>query len=222
MRTILKPIIPVRITSEYSNVLILGRYQRVEGTELALQAAISFLTLHPLYSGKFLFVGSDSVVGNKSYKLHLLSRVPADLRPRILFTPAINRMELTSFLNESKVCLAIVPSFFAAYLMAAHELCKANVPLLISDIPAFQGFFPTTSALHFRSGDVTSLVAGMTKALIHKKVKHCAKIPYSTTSTKYQELHRRLKGNALKKYHRLALMDDVSHARTYVFKSANL
>lgn len=195
MNRILRPIKAVHVSPQFINVLILGRLQKVKGTELALEAAVNFLSLNPTLPTMFFFIGSDSATG-RSYRSFLSSLIPPGMRNRITFGPPINRMDLSMFLQRMKVGLAVVPSYFETFSMVAHELCKANIPLIMSEIPAFKGFFHNTSVFFFRPGDASSLSKVLGAALLDREVKICSTMKYTNTVKEYRLLSYTLGGRA--------------------------
>jgi glycosyltransferase involved in cell wall biosynthesis len=132
--------------------LFYGRLYTVKGAGLFVDAALAYLAAHPETELQFHLAGADSfeppVEGLRTYQEYLLTRIPARLRSRFTFLGFVPPERLAGDLPQVK--FAVFPSFFETFCLAAHELRRAGVALLLSSIPAFGDYFqPGVDALFF-------------------------------------------------------------------------
>jgi glycosyltransferase involved in cell wall biosynthesis len=141
-------------------VLFYGRLFSVKGPDLFVDAAILLLLENPESRLKFYLVGYDSmeppIKEPVSYQDYLSRKIPDQYRNRFTFTGFLNKEPLEKLLPGVK--LAVFPSQYESFCLAAHELHQAGIPLILSPLPAFQDHFrPGVDAL-FYDGSITDLV----------------------------------------------------------------
>lgn len=139
-------------------LLVYGRVAKMKGAEtVALSASIIQSLLPPALRLHLLFVGIDW--------LHPRHRIPTSEIVRSIVPKGFNgtveffgEISRDSLKDLSKVVHGgIFASEFETFGLAAHELSALEVPLIISNIPAFAEFFPPSSAYVFETGNATSL-----------------------------------------------------------------
>lgn len=125
---------------EQKCVLFYGKLQPVKGPDLFVKAAVEFLD--KVDSGaQFVLIGQNYRLSrkHKTIKEELISLVPAKYRKQIIFTGRIKPEELMEYAGKCQV--AVIPSRMETFCLAAHELNWMGIPLILNDIPAFQGYF---------------------------------------------------------------------------------
>ena len=131
--------------------LVYGRMQLVKGLETVIKAAVLFLDEHADDEEKFefLLVGPDIWLteGNRWTSTYLSSFIPTKYQSQIVLNNMpIDRDELAKL--SKQVYAAIFASQFESLNLAVHEIARMNVPLLLSDIPAFVEFFQDSKIAH--------------------------------------------------------------------------
>ncbi len=119
------------------HVLFYGKLQEVKGCDLLAEAAVSLVIDDPKRHWRFTFIGRDTTCArhNCPFSVCLQKTIPAQLSIFFEFRSSIARHELPLFCRRPMV--AVCPSRFEAFCLAAHELRALGVPLIVSDIPAF-------------------------------------------------------------------------------------
>lgn len=146
--------------------IALGRLAEVKGSTDFLDAGIQFLSQNP--DGRIRFVGEDGWHPGEGRWMRevLASRVPNRLRDRVSFDPPVARDELGQALRTAWA--VVVPSRFESYCLAAHDVRRLGLPLVVADLPAFTGFFSEATGAVMYDGSVAGLQEAM-QALAHDR-----------------------------------------------------
>ena len=147
------------------------------------------------------FRGKDqgcSLHGGRPMRECILEHVPEEYAEQVVFKPPVPHKDLPALLRYLKqrkgLVAAIVPSELDTFNLVPHELARARIPLVISDIPAFQEHWHDGNAfVHmFRHGDPASLMAALVSVLgdasKRLRVQLGPRITYADPGAIYQEL----------------------------------
>ncbi|TEB09721.1 glycosyltransferase family 4 protein [Pelotomaculum propionicicum] len=120
-------------------VLFYSKLQRLKGVDLLVRAALEFLRRDDS-GAEFLLVGPDVPdASGASTKERLERMIPQRYRANFIFKGKIEPSELPEI--AAGCDLAVIPSRFESFCLAAHELNWIGIPLLVNDIPGFADFF---------------------------------------------------------------------------------
>jgi glycosyltransferase involved in cell wall biosynthesis len=143
---------------ERDTILFVGRFERVKGPDLAIDAFVELARRHPQV--RLIFVGTTGSLATErgpiSFSRYVEERVPVELRSRIEAYPFREQAFIASLRKRAFVTL--VPSRFETFPMVVLEAIAQGCPIVASDaggIPEVVGH--GESALLFRSGDAASL-----------------------------------------------------------------
>jgi glycosyltransferase involved in cell wall biosynthesis len=133
----------------------------VKGCDLFLEAAVSVMADHPERNWRFTLIGSDTpcFAHGRPTSQCLKPLVPINLKYAFDFIPSIDREDLPELCRS--VQAAVVPSRFESFCLAAHELRKVGVPLIVSSIPAFSDYFSESTGCLTFNGSASSLKNAM-------------------------------------------------------------
>ena len=112
---------------------------------------------------RFRFIGPDgwSVEGRRPMREWLEAQIPEPYQGRITFEPEVDRQHLGRALSSAWA--VVVPSRYESFCLAAHEVRRLGVPLLVRNLPAFQGLFgPETGTVVYDTE--ADLAAAMRRA----------------------------------------------------------
>ncbi|MFM8321059.1 MAG: glycosyltransferase family 4 protein, partial [Chloroflexota bacterium] len=147
---------------EPDGILFYGRLFGFKGVDRFVDAAVLYLSDTANPRRTFYLAGYDSMLpptGQGSYRDYLRRKIPAELRPSFVFTGQISWAELGELLP--RILFAVIPSYLESFCYAAHELYAAGVPLVLTNLPAFQdSFHHGENALIF-DGSVSDLAEKM-------------------------------------------------------------
>ncbi len=138
------PIVPDVTPIQYRpklqpEIVSYGRLAEAKGSGELLTACLPLLRedgdLHLRYVGR----DGWSITENRSMQACLVDRIPTELRSRVVFEPSPGIDELSDALSGA--WLAVVPSRFESFCIAAHEVRTVGLPTVVPDLPAFRPFF---------------------------------------------------------------------------------
>jgi len=143
-------------------IVAYGRLAEAKGSGDLLEATLPLLAARPAL--RLRFIGHDgwSFAENRSMRDVLAARVPEGLRARVTFEPSPGPAGLASTLAGAWV--AVVASRFESFCLAAHEVRRLGLPLVVADLPAFRPFFDeSTGAVRYDGTvpDLTETLAGL-------------------------------------------------------------
>ena len=127
-----------------------GRLAEVKGSADFLHAALAVAAARD--DVRFRFIGPDgwSVEGRRPMREWLEAQIPEPDRGRITFEPEVDRQHLGRALSSAWA--VVVPSRYESFCLAAHEVRRLGVPLLVRDLPAFRGLFgPETGTVVYQT-----------------------------------------------------------------------
>lgn len=146
-------------TADAPHVVCYGRMSEVKGTHDFAQAAALLLDEFPDLTVSF--VGEDGWSATTQQPMSDLVRsiIPERLWTRVIFRDRVARTDATVWDGAT---LAVLPSRFEAFSLAARELRMVGIPIVIPDLPAWEGdLTEATGAAVYRSGELTALLRSL-------------------------------------------------------------
>lgn len=147
-----------------TDFLVIGRLSEVKGSHDMVDAAIPVLDAHPNLTVTFAGADGWSASADRSMQSWLEERIPGRLADRIRFTGQLDRTELGERIAHARV--VVVPSRFESFHLGAHEARANGAPVIVPDLPAFEGILDEDHGAYVY--DTT--VDGLTTALEHAAV----------------------------------------------------
>jgi hypothetical protein len=143
----------------------LGRLYAFKGLDLLVRAASRVMRRRPDLDLRVDLIGpdSDDAPGGGSYVYHLVSMIPAGLRPRFRFLGPLSREAVAEALSRSR--FAVFPNRCESFCYALHEAYDAGVPCVMADLPVWRG--------HFVDGE-NCIGAGMTEQTMEAALERAA------------------------------------------------
>ncbi|MEZ5175704.1 MAG: glycosyltransferase [Acidimicrobiia bacterium] len=137
------------------DLLVIGRLSEVKGSHDMVRAVIPVMRTVPELS--VTFVGADgwSITANESMRSWLENMVPSDLEDRFRFLDHLPPEQVVQLVADSLAVVA--PSRFESFNLGVHEARAIGAPVVVPDLPAFEGVLDeSTGALVF-DGSVEGL-----------------------------------------------------------------
>ena len=149
----------VRATSGVPVFAALGRLGEMKGSQDLVRAALALLDEG--VELRVRFVGGDgwSPTAGSSMTDWLLSLIPARHRPSFEFPGSMARDHLSGALDG--VGAVVIPSRFESFCLAAYEARRLGLPVVLSDLPAFEGLFTEQTGALVYDGTVEGLALAM-------------------------------------------------------------
>jgi len=153
----------VRAPSDPPVFAALGRLGEMKGSQDLVRAALELLddglTL------KVRFVGGDgwSPTAASSMTEWLLSLVPERHRESFDFPGSLPRDHISRGLDG--VIAVVVSSRFESFCLAAHEARRLGLPVVVPDLPAFDGLFSEETGALVYDGTVDGLAAALRRLI---------------------------------------------------------
>lgn len=176
-------------------VLFYGRLHGIKGVDTFVDAAVLYQSNPSNPPLQFSLVGYDSHLppgGGRSYQEYLQQKIPAHMHGAFHFHGQMSWSELGHLLP--RVCFAVVASRYESFCYAAHELYEAGVPLIVSEIPAFQGVFQNERNALVFDGTASNLAEKMKQLRLDDALRQRITRPYpvvqQTLDAYYQEMPR--------------------------------
>ncbi len=156
---------PRQINPANLRLLFYGKFQPLKGADTFVQAAVQLCAQMPQRLEFDLVGGEDAGLVHRfgSYQEKLLSLIPPVWRDRFHFHAAINPADLPDF--AQRCTLAVIPSKFETFCLAAHELNWIGIPLILNDLPAFVDYFQDGQNCAKFNGTVEDLGQTITRLL---------------------------------------------------------
>ncbi len=158
-------------------VLFMGRLFGFKGVDSFTDAAVLYLSDPANPRRTFFYAGYDSYLppsGRGSYKDYLLKKIPVQIRPHFIFLGQLTWAELGELLP--RILFGVIPSYLKSFCYAAHELYEAGLPLIVSNIPAFEDSFRHGENALVYDGTAGDLAEKMrllsTDANLRKRITH--------------------------------------------------
>jgi len=153
-------------------LLVYGKLQLIKGTRTVAAALAALATSRPDLPFRAVFVGGDTPCPQHGGRLtsdcvkDALASLPHGAVSIRKPVPRDGMPDLLRELTADGLVAAIMASVFETFSMAAHELARAGVPLVLSDIDAFSPeYWPPGAAYRFRMSNATSLAATLEELL---------------------------------------------------------
>jgi len=146
--------------------LVYGKLQATKGSDLVVRAGVQFLRDPRHFRQEIVFVGYDAMCANRDYSC-LKRDIPEDLLPSFKFVGGVKHEELGTYVQNARAC--IIASRFESFSMAAHEIYKMGVPLILSRIPAFADYFSDDSVFYFDTNSESSLRDAMVATMTQRE-----------------------------------------------------
>ncbi|HHC09477.1 MAG TPA: glycosyltransferase [Actinobacteria bacterium] len=143
-------------------IVAYGRLAEAKGSGDLLAAAVPLLRSRPELRLRFVGYDGWSIAEDRPMREVLAERVPPDLADRVSFEPSPGRDRLAAALSGAWV--AVVPSRFESFCIAAHEVRRLGLPLVVPDLPAFEPYFDEATGAVRYDGSVAGLT-GILEAL---------------------------------------------------------
>jgi glycosyltransferase involved in cell wall biosynthesis len=147
-------------------ILCHGKLMQTKGVDLFVDAAVRLLADNDAARDLiFVLTGADVPRSPElgSHLTYLEKRIPARFQDRFEFTGHVTRPELGKLFGRA--LFGVVASRAETYGYAAHEMYAAGIPIIVSDIPAFEEVFQDgVNCLKF-DGTVTDLCRQMKRLL---------------------------------------------------------
>lgn len=165
-----------------NGILFYGRLFGNKGADRFVDAAVLYLSNPRNPRRLFYLVGYDSHQppnAHGSYREYLLSKIPHGLRDSFIFMGQISWQRLGELLP--KILFGVVPSFQESFCYAAHELYETGIPLIVTNIPAFEDYFyHGINALVF-DGTVSDLAEKISLLSTDESLRRKISRPYPVT-----------------------------------------
>jgi GT2 family glycosyltransferase/glycosyltransferase involved in cell wall biosynthesis len=141
--------------SPHPEFVYFGAPSEVKGAPDFLAASLRLLDERE--GARVRFVGGEgwSAAENRPMVARLEEAVPPRLRPRVSFEPRVPRHELASRLASGWA--VVIPSRFESFSLAAHEVRRLGLPVVLPDLPAFRPYFSEATGAIVYDGSIEGL-----------------------------------------------------------------
>ena len=145
-------------------LVVLGKLQRVKGTETVVDALARLHARRPDLPFRARFIGGDfrCAVHERPVSQCVAAMLPPSLRHAVELVGELPREAVPKALAAAVAdgaVAAVAASTFETFCMAAHEAAAAGLPLVVADIAALgvDALEPLTAVARFRAGDADGL-----------------------------------------------------------------
>ena len=140
--------------TEDPTFIFYGRLAEAKGVQDLAAALPTVLDGHP--GIRVVLIGPDgwSLSDRRPMSEVLSSLIPERHRDRVEITGRLGRKE--AFDRLTTAWAAVFPSRFESFCLACHEARRAGTPVIVPDLPAFDGFGESSGALKY-DGSVDAL-----------------------------------------------------------------
>lgn len=184
--------------SKNNNVLVYGKLQRVKGPDIAARALVQVMQeLAGSWDGAAMFAGDEmpcDLDPTMNMSACILSyEVPPSLRHRFHFVGRLGRGALGAWARKQHVRLAILPSRYETFCLAAHEAAYFSIPVVLPRLPAYEGYFVDGRNALFFGGSARDLARVLRLAVtaddaIDRISTNSYRISYPDPAQKYRQL----------------------------------
>ncbi len=175
------PIVPDVTPIEYRptpqpEIVSYGRLAEAKGSGDLLTACLPLLSEHTDLRLRYLGRDGWNITENRSMRESLSERIPTELKRRVVIEPSPSLDGLPEALSGAWI--AVVPSRFESFCLAAHEVRRIGLPTVVADLPAFRPFFDEATGGVRYDGTVPDLTATL-RALLRDpdRLERLAKAP---------------------------------------------
>lgn len=146
-----------------TDLLVFGKLQDIKGVHEVTEAAVSLFDAEPGLPGRLVFAGADVPCPRHGRRTSACVRalVPSNLKDRFELLGEVPRRELPQLAGRARA--GVIASKFESFCLAAHELRRLGLPLVVPDAPAFRDYFDRGSAIVF-DGSTSSLAQALRRA----------------------------------------------------------
>ncbi|MCB1246406.1 MAG: glycosyltransferase, partial [Acidimicrobiia bacterium] len=142
-----------------AELLVIGRLSQVKGSHDTVRASVPVLESHPDLVVTFAGAYGWSLSRHEPMRTFLDSMIPAEVADRIRFLGHVAAPDLA---KKVESCVAVVvPSRFESFNLAVHEARIVGAPVIVPDIPAFEGLLDATTGAEVYDGTVEGLTAAL-------------------------------------------------------------
>lgn len=182
-----------------TDVLYYGRLFELKGVELFLEAAITYLEMNPSSKSKFYLVGYAGKAENgETFDKFLYKRIPDKYKESFIFSGQVDSKQLTEILKT--VAVAVFPNYIESFCYSIHELYSIGVPIICSEIPAFEIFKNNVNCVKF-DGGVSDLSRKIKDILQSYNLRLKISYPYPVLDARtFKESYYLLLNNSIKSY----------------------
>lgn len=185
--------------SRNKNVLVYGKLQRVKGPDIAARALVQVMQeLAGSWDGAAIFAGDEmpcDLDPTMNMSACILSyEVAPSLRHRFRFVGRLKRGTLGAWAQKEHIRLAILPSRYETFCLAAHEAAYFSIPVVLPRLPAYEGYFVDgRNALMFSGGSARDLARALRLAVtaddaIDRISTNAYHISYPDPAQRYRQL----------------------------------
>jgi GT2 family glycosyltransferase/glycosyltransferase involved in cell wall biosynthesis len=141
----------------------LGRLGEIKGSQDLVRAAL--VLLDGGLELRVRFVGADgwSTTAGSPMTEWLISQIPDRHRPAFEFPGPHPREHISDALHN--VTAVVVTSRFESFCLAAHEARRLGLPVVVPNLPAFEGLFTEETGALVYDGTVQGLAASMLRLI---------------------------------------------------------
>ncbi|NNC93370.1 MAG: glycosyltransferase, partial [Acidimicrobiia bacterium] len=147
------------VPSTGPEVVYYGRLGEEKGSTDLIEAVVPLLYDYPDLVLRCIGPDGWRIANGDSMRNYLTARLPADVAGRVHFEPAIDRSELAQAVATAWV--AVFPSRFETFCLAAHECRQLGVPIMVPQRPEFKQFFGASTGALVYDGTVNGLHEGL-------------------------------------------------------------
>lgn len=149
--------------ARHPEIVSYGRLAEAKGSRDLLDACVPLLREDT--NLRLRYIGTDgwNITENRSMRESLSEKVPTDLKQRVVFEPSPGLDGLPDALSGAWI--AVVPSRFESFCLAAHEVRAIGLPTVVPDLAAFRPFFSEGTGGVRYDGTVPDLTATLRELL---------------------------------------------------------
>jgi glycosyltransferase involved in cell wall biosynthesis len=151
------------IDTQGRTIVCVARLSEIKGTDTLVKAAIPLLKKYP--DVEIDLIGEDgwSATTDQPMSVWLTeSLIPLNHAHRIRLVGRLEGGELTRRIRNAYV--AVVPSRSESFNLALHEIRSVGIPVVVNDLPAFEGFDESDGVVKF-DGTVKGLTNTLSEML---------------------------------------------------------
>jgi hypothetical protein len=155
--------------AEAPEIISYGRLGGQKGSEELLRAALPLLEADR--QAILRFVGHDGwrIDTGKSMAAYLRTMIPDHLTGQVRFEGPVDRDDIGEVMKSA--WMAVFPSRFETFSLAAHECRQLGIPIVIPQIPAYRDYFGYRTGARLYDGTVAGLTEAMAELIDNPKMR---------------------------------------------------